>query len=118
MARVLVVDDDPQIRDMVSSTLEAAGHAVARASDGAEACAVLDRGGVDIVVTDLNMPIRDGFGVKAHVSAMPRPVPVIIISGTWTPAERTQATRMGFARMYDKPADLAQVLRDIAALAP
>ncbi len=118
MVNVLVVDDDAQIREMVASYLEAAGVHVLRASDGAEASAVLNRGGIDVVVTDLNMPGRDGFALKAHIAAMPRAIPVIIISGTWTPEERTQATQMGFARAYEKPADLAQLLRDIEALAP
>ncbi len=118
MARVLVADDDPKVRDVVSAFLRAAGHEVVVAPDGAEACALIDRGDFDVVITDLNMPVLDGFGVKSHLATLPRPVPAIIVSGTWTAEEKKKATTMGFARMYEKPANLQQLVADVATLAP
>ncbi len=118
MARVLVADDDPKVLDVVSTFLKAAGHEVLVAPDGAQDCAVLDRGGIDVLITDLNMPVLDGFGVKAPLATLPRPVPAIIVSGTWTADEKKKATTMGFERMYEKPADLRQLALDVATLAP
>lgn len=118
MARILVADDDPRVLEAVSGYLRAAGHDVLSAPDGGQARAALDRGGLDLLITDLNMPVLDGFGLKAHLDRLPRPIPAIIISGTWTAEEKKKAATMGFARTYEKPADLKQLLADVAALVP
>lgn len=118
MARVLVVDDDAEVLDVVSAFLRSAGHEVLVARNGAQAKAVFAERPAEVVVTDLNMPELDGFGLKTYLSTLPEVVPVIIVSGTWTPEERKKATSFGFARLYDKPVNLQQLLADIAALAP
>lgn len=63
MAHVLVVDDDPLIREMLRFVLEDAGHFVTEAGDGEEAIEALTEGSPDCVVLDLMMPRVDGFGV-------------------------------------------------------
>ncbi len=63
MARVLVVDDEPDIRDIVSRALRHAGHDVDVASDGAAALERLEQDTYDLLLTDIVMPIMDGVAL-------------------------------------------------------
>lgn len=117
MGRVLVVDDNLAVLELLVGGLVALGHQVQAAIDGAEACKVLDREHVEVVITDLHMPQLDGFGLVEHVRALPHPVPVVMISGTWTAEERARASALGIARLHSKPVDLAQLARDVEELA-
>lgn len=119
MARVLVVDDDPAVLGLVADYLAARGHQILRASNGAEAREVLDRGAgvVELVVSDLQMPALDGLALLAHVRSSANPIPVIIASGSWTEAQRQRAREFGAARLHAKPVDLAQLARDVEELA-
>lgn len=61
MAKILAVDDSVSIRQMVTFTLQGAGHEVVEAGDGVEALAFAQGSGVDLVVSDVNMPNMDGI---------------------------------------------------------
>ncbi len=117
MARVLVVDDDPAVRDLVAEYLTARGHEVLRAVNGVEAREVLERERVGVVVTDLQMPVLDGLGVLAYVRDHADRLPVIIVSGSWTPGQRQVALGLGAVRVYSKPVDLERLARDVEELA-
>ena len=67
MAHLLVVDDDPGIRDSLSRELRAAGYDVSTASDGAEAVRLEAQGPFDLILTDLAMPVADGFHLSAQL---------------------------------------------------
>ncbi len=62
MAKILVVDDSGMIRALTGDLLRAAGHAVEEAGNGVEAVGRVGRGGIDLIVLDINMPLLDGFG--------------------------------------------------------
>jgi CheY-like chemotaxis protein len=68
-ATVLVVDDDPLNRAMLSMSLGAEGHQVREAGNGREAIAVLAEEAIDVVLTDIEMPEMDGYGLLRHRSA-------------------------------------------------
>ncbi len=117
MAKVLVVDDDMAVLELVVGALVAFGHQVQAATDGVAARELLDRERVDVLVTDLQMPRMDGLALLAHVGSAARRIPVIVVSGSWTQEQRLQALGLGAARVYAKPADLAQIARDVEELA-
>ncbi|MFZ5851463.1 MAG: response regulator [Actinomycetota bacterium] len=72
MARVLVVDDDEDIRELVTVRLQGAGHAVAAAENGPAALAlVAERGDPEVAVIDVTMPGMDGFELLAALRARP-----------------------------------------------
>jgi two-component system NtrC family sensor kinase len=75
MARVLIVDDDPGMRELIQLTLEGAGHAVDSVESGRAALERLTQHAYDLVVCDLHMPDRDGPAVYRAIErrAPPRP---------------------------------------------
>ena len=87
MARVLVVDDDGELRDVLRESVELDGHTALVASNGREALRVLREQGADVVVLDLMMPVMNGWQFLEAVRAEPRlaQVPVIVISAAARP---------------------------------
>jgi CheY-like chemotaxis protein len=88
MAHILVVDDDLELSCAVSSVLEMEGHTTTMARDGSEGLAALGSGTVDLVITDLKMPICDGRAFLKNMSQTPRfrSIPAIVLSGEDHPA--------------------------------
>jgi CheY-like chemotaxis protein len=87
MTKVLVVDDEVTLRDMITMVLEDAGHTAVTASNGAEALEVLAREGADVVLMDIMMPVLDGREALAHIRAHPelRHVAVVLMSAADPP---------------------------------
>ncbi len=105
-ARVLLVDDEDQVRDAHADALRAEGHEVVVASRGEEALALLAGGVFDLVVTDLSMAGMSGFDVALGVKKIRPAVPVILLTG-WALSlseERTRAA--GVDRVLVKPCPL------------
>lgn len=69
MTRVLIVDDEPPVRELMTRWLEPDGYALEQAADGAAALEVVRKGGIDVVVTDVAMPGQDGLWLLANVRA-------------------------------------------------
>lgn len=77
---ILVVDDDPHLREALRTLLEDEGYRVEEAADGVEALDVIDRCHVDVVLLDLQMPRLDGAGFIAAASARGALPPVVAMS--------------------------------------
>lgn len=83
MDRILVIDDEPGISEMIREALTRFGYTVATASNGRQGVQLLADAAFDLVVTDMCMPDLDGAGIVGHVRRSSRPLtPVIGISGT------------------------------------
>jgi CheY-like chemotaxis protein len=78
---ILVVDDEPGIRELLSLMLEAAGHTVTVAEDGIQAPKILESQPIDVVITDLLMPERDGLEFITEVRKKYPKVKIIAMSG-------------------------------------
>jgi CheY-like chemotaxis protein len=78
---ILIVDDEPGIRELLSMILESAGHAVVAAEDGVAAPKVLAAREIDVVITDLLMPERDGLEFITEIRAKYPKVKIIAMSG-------------------------------------
>ncbi|MEQ1642491.1 MAG: response regulator [Pyrinomonadaceae bacterium] len=81
--RILVVDDSPTVRKLISGKLEKSGHLVICASDGVEALEQLENGLPDLVLLDITMPRMDGYEVCKQIRSNPqaKDLPVVMISG-------------------------------------
>jgi two-component system phosphate regulon response regulator PhoB len=100
--RVLVVDDDPQLRSLLLLVLEGEGYPVSLASDTAGAIEAVEKGEVDLVVLDISLGIEDGRMVLARIREM-GDLPVIIISGKGETADRVLGLRLGADDYLSKP---------------
>ena len=80
MAKILIVDDEPRIRDLIREHLLHAGYTCEEAGDGAQALAVLAKGGVDLVILDIMMPFMDGMTCLREMRSRKLNTPVIMLT--------------------------------------
>lgn len=78
---ILVVDDDPMVREVTAFMLGDAGHEVREAGDGVEALDALEAAPADLLITDINMPRMDGLKLVQEVKARWPAMPVLLVSG-------------------------------------
>ncbi len=107
--RVLVVDDEPSIRLLVTRALEKKGFTVDSATDGVEALEKLSEQKYDLLVLDLMMPRLDGLGVIEQLGAAVQP-PKILVMTAASPAILHQIPRERVAGIIHKPFDLSTLL--------
>jgi DNA-binding response OmpR family regulator len=103
MARILVVDDDPAIRQLLTDVLEIEGHDVVVACDGEAAVDTFERGRPDFVVLDVMMPHLDGYGVLRRIRERGEPVPVLMLTAAAEPDTATRAWADGVDYFLAKP---------------
>ena len=114
MARVLLVDDEPNIRRMLGSLLEAEGYAVKPAADAGEALAALERWEADVALLDLALPGTDGLDLLASIRKRWPALPVVMISGRATLGDAVRATKLGAFHFIEKPLAPEAVLLTVA----
>ena len=102
MSCVLVVDDDPTVREVVVSYLQAAGHVVLEAPDGVTALQLFDEHAADLLVLDLMLPDVDGLEVCRRVRSR-RDVPVIMLTALGGEADRVVGLERGADDYVTKP---------------
>lgn len=81
MARILVVEDTPEVRRTLRRMLETEGHTITEAGNGVEAIEQLRETPVDLVITDILMPDKDGIELLRHIPEVRPGIPVIAMSG-------------------------------------
>ena len=114
---ILVVDDEPQMRDVCRATLASEGYQVIQAGDGLEALEILDRhrGGVDLVVSDTVMPRMGGRELLWEMSRRHPGVPVLLAPGILGDPDASYGLEVAPAAYVPKPFDprvLAQTVRE------
>ena len=110
---ILVVDDDEAVRDGLRGLLVSEGYKVIAACHGREAVHVFRVHPCDLVLVDMNMPLRNGWGTIADLRALEPQLPAIII--TARPDQRNIAREAGLELM-EKPLDLPLLLNRIGSL--
>jgi len=111
--RVLVVDDDPELRDVLSALLVKAGHVVEQAGDGPEALEKVGTGEFDIVLLDINLPSMNGLDVLGQIRGMLNPPLVVVMTGDDTPEPLLEAVRLQAYRYLRKPFPLRTIIEAI-----
>ncbi len=114
MARILLVDDEANLRATLARTLRAEGYDVLEARDGVEAISRLRRGGVDAVLLDLAMPRIDGFGVLEHLAGEEGAPPVIVLTAHASLENAVRAVKAGAFDFLEKPPSAEEVLLRLA----
>src|SRR5215207_9575721 len=108
--RVLVVDDEASIRELLSKTLALAEYEVDTAPDGRAAVERLRLGHYDLLIADLKMPGLDGLSLIREAKRLKSDIPVIIITGFSTESSAIEAVNIGVAGYLTKPFRVPQVL--------
>ena len=107
----LVVADDPSLRLTVAEFLAMEGHAVATASNGAEALQVLGQDGPTILLLDMRMPVLDGWGVACALREQGREKPTVVMTAAQDAGRG--AREIGAAGWVGKPFDLDELLAEV-----
>ena len=120
MANILVVEDDPQVRALLTESLRLEGYRVTAAADGVEALNAYGQSPPDLVITDMLMPEKEGLGLITALKRINPKVRIIAISGggaTIQPGCNLELARMfGAAKTFSKPLDMDALLKEAAAL--
>jgi DNA-binding response OmpR family regulator len=114
-ARVLVVDDEPEMREVLGVVLGRAGHEVAEARNGAEALWLIRRDEPDLVLLDVLMPGENGFSVLARIRDV-SDVPVLMLTARAAEADVLRGLGGGADDYVTKPFSNAQLLARVGAL--
>lgn len=113
--RILVIDDEPQIRKLLDISLRAQGYRVEEAANGAAGLAALATHGADVVLLDIGLPDREGHDVLRDIRAW-TDVPVIMLSVRSSEAEKVKALDLGANDYVTKPFGVQELSARIRAL--
>jgi DNA-binding response OmpR family regulator len=112
-ARILVVDDDDPLREVLRNQLEAAGYQCDDARDGQEAIDKLRAGGVDLMLLDINMPEKSGIDVLRFLKENSIQCRVIMLTGRIGFSIATESLKLGADEYITKPFSLDYLLSAI-----
>ena len=102
-ARILVIDDEPAIRDTMRMILEYDGYECLVAASGQEGLTIAERESPDLVFVDVKMPGIDGLEVLSRLRGMNEALPVVVVSAHGTTSTALEAGRLGAFRFIEKP---------------
>ncbi|MDE2575032.1 MAG: sigma-54-dependent Fis family transcriptional regulator [Rhodospirillales bacterium] len=118
MARILIVDDDAEMRAALAETVTGLGHVALLAEGGAAALARLERERVDGVLLDLRMPGMDGMAVLTRIRGFTEPPPVAILTAVPSAANTIEAMRLGAFDHLAKPVGRTELAALLARMVP
>ena len=116
---ILVVEDIPNVLELLEVTLRFKGYQVSTARNGQEALEAVSKEQPVLVITDILMPKMDGFALaqKLRLSLQTRTVPIIFLSATYvTPEDKAFAMTLGAVRFLEKPVDTEEFLLTVAEI--
>ncbi len=116
--RILIVDDEPQIREVLRRKLEKCGYTVEEAIHGKDAIEKLDASAFELVIADIVMPERDGLEVIMYLKKRQPSVKIIAVSAPSNELFLRSASGLGADRVFPKPFQLADIADAVAELFP
>ena len=116
MARVLIVDDEPRIRDLIREHLQYAGFTCAEAGDGTQALAELANGGIDLVILDIMMPEMSGIEVLRKLRKKGCRTPILLLTAKSQVEDKIEGLDAGADDYLPKPFEMGELLARIRAM--
>lgn len=118
--RILIVDDSNSMRGIIRSALTDGGHDVIEAANGQDALVALDRHSVDVIITDMNMPVMDGITLVKEIRRRPtnRSTPVLILTTECDAAMKQAGKAAGATGWIVKPFNPQQLRQVITKVLP
>jgi DNA-binding response OmpR family regulator len=115
VARVLAVDDDPMILELLRAVLTPRGYEVVTAQNGGDAVMLLEASAIDVVLLDVGMPGVDGMSALRRIRAAHPTLPVIMLTGNVDPAVGRATLQRGAFDYVTKPVDFDHLVRVLEA---
>lgn len=115
LARVAVVDDEPDVRSMLSDYLSRDGYEVSSCASGAELDALVEKRSPDLVVLDVSMPDEDGISIARRLHAV-NALPIIMVTGLGDVIDRVVGLEVGADDYLTKPVDLRELSARVRAV--
>lgn len=115
MARILLTEDDEAVRSFVKRALELDGHSVEAAEDGGEAVEILtrDKGGYDLLLSDIKMPVMDGIALALQAARDYPRMPILLMTGFADQRERANGLDALVHDVVTKPFSLADIRKAV-----
>lgn len=110
-AKILVIDDEASVRDILTRMLRIKGHHVVTASNGEEGIEIFKNGNFDLVFTDLGMPRISGLEVGRAIKSIDSSIPIAMITGWGMEVEKEKLNEYGIDLVISKPFNFDQVIR-------
>ena len=110
MSTVLIADDERNIRSSLSDTFQLEGYDVVTAEDGVQAVEAVEKGGVDLLLMDLQMPRLDGIEALRRIRELKHDTPAIILTAHGTIEKAVEAVRLGAFDFIEKPPHTEKIL--------
>jgi len=114
---ILIVEDNPNARQLFARILSSVGHRTIECEDGGEALRLLDSQTFDLVLTDLALPNTTGFGVISHIRKKSPRLPIILVTGYLAPAA-AKAILDEFIEFIPKPVDRDRLIDAVNRMIP
>ena len=116
MARLLVIDDDPTLLEVLTLAFEDAGHRVLTALDGAQGLRAIGEHSPELVVSDVNMPLVDGFALCRRLREAKNAVPLILLTSRVSDIDEALGLDVGADDYVSKPFSTRVLLARVSAL--
>ena len=116
MFQILVVEDNKELRDLFCTVLTDNGYTAIPATDGMNAFDILDHTYVDLIISDVMMPVMDGFEMIRAVREARYTMPILIITAKEDPADKQEGFRSGTDDYMVKPIDVNEMVWRVEAL--
>lgn len=113
MTKILVIDDDKFMGLLMGEFLKLRGYEVLIVTNGAEGMEIIKSQGVDLVISDINMPGMGGLDVLEFIQRNNPDLPVIMMTGGASSGERQKALKLGARGILGKPLDFSEVTKQI-----
>ncbi len=104
--RILIADDDPSTRILLTHFLKKMGYLIVEAVDGEECTSVLEKEKIDILLLDISMPKKDGFDVMSYLKQKDLTIPVVMITASHDIPQTVKCIKMGAYEYLTKPLDV------------
>ncbi|MFF2093375.1 response regulator transcription factor [Paenibacillus sp. NPDC058174] len=116
MAKILIADDDARIRELIALFLRNEGYELVEAKDGAEALAIVENDGVDMVILDIMMPHLDGWELCREIRSIDSNIPLLMVTAKGESAHKVKGFQLGTDDYLTKPFDPMELVMRVKAL--
>lgn len=111
--RILLIDDDAHIREMYCKALTRQGYIVSLAINGKEALEILNKLKPNLIISDYNMPVMDGFSFLKELRAFDPETPVIILTGASGESVENEARKLGANSFLNKGMGIGSFIQEV-----